>query len=57
MRGLVDLALLQEARRKELTLPPNPSWQSSDSDENAAVSAKKNIFFVFIHVLTSIRWY
>lgn len=30
-----DLGLPQEPRRKELTLPRNPSWPSNDSVENA----------------------
>lgn len=35
-RCLEERALLQDARRKELTLPPNPSWQSRDSEEKAS---------------------
>lgn len=47
IRCLLVRALLQEARRNELTLPPNPSWQSSDSDENAAWFEEEILFCFF----------
>lgn len=50
MRNFVATAaaarvLLHEARRNELTLPPNVSWQSSDSVENAVTERTENIVF------------